>query len=64
MIKIKDVEVRPEGCMGHVLIYRQIEMICELSSDILRYMKFGSSIDLKGWNQLWYYGESNYEPSK
>ena len=22
----------------------------------------GLSIDLKGWNQLWYYGESNYEP--
>jgi len=20
------------------------------------------SIDLKGWNQLWYYGESNHEP--
>ncbi|MCD6192119.1 MAG: hypothetical protein J7L26_01455 [Candidatus Aminicenantes bacterium] len=22
----------------------------------------GLSIDLKGWNQLWYYGESNHEP--
>jgi len=22
----------------------------------------GLSTDLKGWNQLWYYGESNYEP--
>jgi len=34
MIKIKDGEVRPGGCMGHVRIYRQIVGICEAGSDI------------------------------
>jgi len=37
MIKIKDGEARPGGdvCANHVLIYCQIGMIYELSSDIL-----------------------------
>jgi len=33
--------------------------ICKPLGDILL---GGLSVDLKGWNQLWYYGESNHEP--
>ena len=41
-------------------VYPNISNINELS----RIRLGGLSIDLKGWNQLWYYGENNYEPSK